>query len=290
MQSRFISSRATPSLTQRCSMAPLAEIPSISPMHSVSGIVGRTVAPRVASAVSPTSSTIVRRYSANPTRPFHFMIRRGYSTQETTESKQNNETEKETETKKEGEAAEAPEEEVELSPEQKRIKELEEETANLKNDYLRSLADKQNLMRICKQDVENAKLYGIKNFAQSMIEVADNLERALEALPEDQRKEFPVVQSFYEGIQMTERIMLQNLEKYGMKKFVPVGEKFDPAFHEALCEVEDDTKPAGTVAWVQQSGFTIHNRLIRPARVGVVKNTKQQQPKAEQETQQQANP
>jgi len=162
-----------------------------------------------------------------------------------------------------------------LTPEQKKIKELEELSQSLKDDYLRCLADKQNLLRITKIDVDNAKLFGIKSFATSMLEVADNLERALATVSEEKRQQIPELDSLYTGLAMTEKVMLQVLERNGVKKFVPLNEKFDPNLHSALFEVNDPSKPPGSVAIVQAAGFSLNGRLLRPAQVGVVSSQPQ---------------
>eukprot|EP01087_Luapelamoeba_hula_P011733 TRINITY_DN322_c0_g1_i1.p1 TRINITY_DN322_c0_g1~~TRINITY_DN322_c0_g1_i1.p1 ORF type:complete len:334 (-),score=73.25 TRINITY_DN322_c0_g1_i1:29-955(-) len=169
------------------------------------------------------------------------------------------------------------EEAVPLTPEQTQIKELQAKLEETHNDYLRCMADKQNSARIARQDVENAKQYGIKAFAQGMVEIADNLERALAdpAASPEKRATLAEFNAFYEGVAMTERIMLSTMERYGVKKFIPAAgvDKFDPATHEALAQVTSNDHPAGTIAFVQQPGFSLHGRLLRPARVGVIKAT-----------------
>jgi len=161
---------------------------------------------------------------------------------------------------------------------EKKIKELEATLAQTKDDLLRSLAERENLVRISNNNVENAKLYGIKGFAEGMLEVADNLERALESVPAEKRGGEDI-KALYEGVAMTEKITLQIFSKYGIKKFRPIGEKFDPKKHSALFEVQDTTKPSGTVVLVQAPGYSLHDRLLRPAQVGVIATheTEQQQ-------------
>lgn len=162
---------------------------------------------------------------------------------------------------------------------EKKIKELEAALAQSKDDLLRSLAERENLVRISNNNVENAKLYGIKGFAEGMLEVADNLERALESVPPEKR-ELEDVKALYEGVAMTEKITLQIFSKYGIKKFKPLNEKFDPKKHSALFEVQDTSKPSGTIVFVQAAGYSLHDRLLRPAQVGVIAThpeTEQQQ-------------
>jgi len=160
--------------------------------------------------------------------------------------------------------------EQQLTPEQQKIKELEAVVEKYKDDYLRSVADQQNLVRRTKNDVESAKLFGIKGFATSILEVADNLERALGTVTETKRTEVPELESLYNGIEMTEKILIRILEKHGVTKFSPVDEKFNPSLHEALFEVHDPSKTPGTVAIVQAAGYSLNGRLLRPAQVGVV--------------------
>lgn len=155
------------------------------------------------------------------------------------------------------------------SEHQKRIKELEDKLREVNGDYLRSLADLDNMARISKTNVENAKLYSIKSFAEGMLEIADNLTRALESVPEEKRQ-LPDVKTLFEGVSMTERVLQQVFARYGIKKFNPLNEKFDPSKSSALFEVQDPSKPPGTVAFVQAPGYTLHERLLRAAQVGVV--------------------
>jgi len=165
-----------------------------------------------------------------------------------------------------------PQTEENVTPEQKKIKELEASVASLKDEYLRCLADQQNLVRRTKIDVENAKLYGIKGFASSILEVADNLERALATVSPTQKSQIPELESLFNGIEMTEKILIKVLERHGVAKFSPLNEKFNPTQHEAIFEVQDPSKAAGTVAIVQASGYSLNGRLLRPAQVGVVAN------------------
>ena len=152
---------------------------------------------------------------------------------------------------------------------QKKVKDLEEQNKELNGNYLRSLADLDNMARIGKTNVENAKLYSIKSFAEGMLEISDNLSRALDSLPEEKRG-LPDVKVLFEGVAMTERVLQQVFARYGIKKFNPLNEKFDPTKSSALFEIQDPTKAPGTVAFVQAPGYTLHDRLLRAAQVGVV--------------------
>lgn len=154
------------------------------------------------------------------------------------------------------------------------IARLEEEVKSLKDQLMRSLAEQENTRRIAKRDVANAKQYAIKSFSKSLLDSSDNLERALDAVPEDLRTDsenHPVLVTLYEGIKMTEAGLNKAFEMNGLKKFGEVGENFDPNMHEALFEYGDPNREAGTVGQIMKSGFTLNDRVLRPAEVGVVK-------------------
>lgn len=151
-----------------------------------------------------------------------------------------------------------------------RIAELEAQLAEQKNQTLRALAETENVRRRLEQQAEDRGRYAISNFAKDMLQVADNLRRALEAIPESGRAD-PLVQSLCIGVEMTERELLASLERYGVKPVAGLGTRFDPNFHQAVMEVNDPSQPQGTVVMVMQTGYTIQDRLLRPAMVGVSK-------------------
>jgi molecular chaperone GrpE len=149
---------------------------------------------------------------------------------------------------------------------------LEAEKAELKDRVLRTLADMENLRRRCERDVADARTYAISRFAGDMLGVADNMGRALAALPQDARDgQDPALKALVEGTELVEREMLRALEKHGVKRIDPKGEKFDPHFHQAMFELPDPSVPAGTIAQVVQVGYTIGDRVLRPALVGVAR-------------------
>lgn len=149
---------------------------------------------------------------------------------------------------------------------------LEAEIASLKDRLLRTLADMENLRRRGEKDIADARTYAMTNFARDMVNVADNLRRAIESVPADAREAVEgVLKSVLEGIELTERDLLNTLERHGIKKLDPVGQKFDPNFHQAMMEVPDPSVPSGTVTQVIQTGFAIGERVLRPALVGVAK-------------------
>ena len=147
----------------------------------------------------------------------------------------------------------------------------EEEIAELKDKLLRSLAENENQIRRARRDREDATKYAAANFARDMLGVADNIRRALEAVPEGLGEEDAAVKAFLDGIALTERELLSTLERHGIKKLSPLGEKFDHDRHEALFEVPTNEADPGTVMQVVEAGYIIHDRLLRAARVGVAK-------------------
>jgi molecular chaperone GrpE len=150
--------------------------------------------------------------------------------------------------------------------------ELAREAADLKDRLLRSLAEMENLRRRTERQVDDARVYGIASFARDVLGVADNIRRALEAVtPELRESADSAVKSLIEGVELTERELLRVLEKHGVKKLEPLGAKFDPNVHQAMYEVPDLSVPSGTVAQVMQAGYTIGERVLRPAMVAVTK-------------------
>jgi molecular chaperone GrpE len=146
------------------------------------------------------------------------------------------------------------------------------EAASFKDKLLRTLAEMENLRKRTEREVADARLYGIASFARDILGVADNMRRALEHAGTDMRDGAdPAVTALLEGVDLTERELLKALEKNGVKKIEPLGEKFNPNFHQAMYEVPDPAVPAGHVAQVVQAGYTIGDRVLRPAMVGVSK-------------------
>ncbi len=147
---------------------------------------------------------------------------------------------------------------------------LQAENAELKDRVLRTLADMENLRRRTEREVSDAKIYGIASFARDMLTFVDNLARALEAVPMPAREAAdPALQTFVEGIALTERDFVSRLQRFGVKKIEPLGKKFDPNLQEALFEIPDESVASGTVMQVVEQGFTIGDRVLRPAKVGV---------------------
>lgn len=149
---------------------------------------------------------------------------------------------------------------------------LEREHADMKDRLLRTLAEMENLRKRTDREVAESRLYGVTSFARDVLGVADNMRRALDAVPAELRASAEAgVKALIEGVDLTERELLKALEKNGIRQFSPQGEKFDPNLHQAMFEVPDPTVPAGSVVQVVQPGYMIGERILRPALVGVSK-------------------
>lgn len=148
------------------------------------------------------------------------------------------------------------------------VEALNAENAQLKDRLLRAMAEMENLRRRTEKEVADSRVYAVANFAREMIGVADNLRRALDALTPQARADHPAL---VEGVELTERDLIARLGRFQVKKLEPEGQKFDPNFHEALFEIPDESKPAGTVLQVVEQGYAIGERVLRPAKVGVAR-------------------
>ena len=157
-------------------------------------------------------------------------------------------------------------------PEPGSVEMLAKEAADARDKMLRTLAEMENLRKRTAREVSDARAYGISGFARDVLDNADNLQRALDAVPAEVKANAdPGLTALIEGVELTERSLLNALEKHGVKKFDPSGEKFDPNFQQAMYEVPDPSVPAGTVVQVVQAGYAIGDRVLRPAMVGVAK-------------------
>jgi molecular chaperone GrpE len=167
--------------------------------------------------------------------------------------------------------------------ESKRIAELVEalskESAEYKDKLLRTLAEMENLRRRTEREVADARVYGVTNFARDIVGVADSMERAMKALDDEIRDKVDAgVKALLDGVELTERELLKVLEKHGVTKLEPKGQKFDPNMHQAMFEMPDPSVPAGMVTQVVQPGYKIGERVLRPAMVGVSKGGPKQAP------------
>jgi molecular chaperone GrpE len=161
-----------------------------------------------------------------------------------------------------------------------RIAMLEEEVQRLRSDYMRALADAENAKRMAEKRIEDNSKYAVSNFAKEMLTVADNLDRALLAAPEDKRMGNELLKNLAVGIEMTQKSLAGGLEKYGVQKVQSRGAAFDPNLHQAVQEVENPDVPAGTCVEVYQDGYMIRDRLLRPAMVVVSRGGPKREPGA----------
>ncbi|MFT4130846.1 nucleotide exchange factor GrpE [Labrys sp. (in: a-proteobacteria)] len=160
---------------------------------------------------------------------------------------------------------------------------LQAENAELKDRVLRAMAEIENVRRRGERELNDARQYAIAKFAGDMLGVADNMERALASVPAEARETDAAVKALIEGVELTEKEMLRSLEKHGVKKLDPKGERFDPNFHQAMFEIPDPSVPNGTVAQVVQVGYSIGSRVLRPAMVGVARGGPKQAAEAEKQ-------
>jgi molecular chaperone GrpE len=148
---------------------------------------------------------------------------------------------------------------------------LEAQVTELKDRMLRTAADAENTRRRAKKDVEDAGNYAIAKFARDLLDVGDNLRRALDAVGTDADKD-PAMKTLIEGVEMTEKALQKAFEQNGIEKLEPLGEKLDPNKHQAVFELPSPDHPDGHIAQVMQAGYVLKGRLLRPAMVGVAKN------------------
>ena len=161
---------------------------------------------------------------------------------------------------------------AESDPRDAEILALKEEAGKSKDQLLRTLAEMDNLRKRTEREKAEATLYAASNFAREILSVSDNMDRALATTEADHLKEATEpVKNLVAGVEMTRRELLNVFERHGIKRIDPMGEKFDPHFHQAMFEVPTNELPPGTVVQVMQAGFKIGERVLRPALVGVAK-------------------
>jgi len=181
--------------------------------------------------------------------------------------------EKGTADKAEEEVKEEPEKQGEVSeasPEEK----LQAEVKALRDQLLRSLAEQENTRTIARKDVDSARNFAIKSFAKSLLEVSDNLQRALGSVDESELETNKALSNLHEGIKMTNDGLAKAFQSNGVTKYCEEpGDSFDPESMNALMEYPDPSKESGTVGQVIKAGFMLNQRVLRPAEVGVVKKT-----------------
>ena len=164
----------------------------------------------------------------------------------------------------------AVEPEVEEPSAEARIAALEAELAEQKDRLLRALAETENVRRRAQREREDASKYAVTGFAKELLSAADNLRRALDSLPEADVKD-ERMRSLLAGVAATERELLGVFERHGIRRIDPIGERFDHNLHQAIFEAERPDQPSGTIVEVLQPGYVLHDRLLRPAMVGVAK-------------------
>lgn len=173
------------------------------------------------------------------------------------------------------EASSGPAESAEAAPEAREPEDVLEaaqaEIARLKDQLLRALAETENVRRRAQREREDAAKFGVTAFARDLLPVADNLRRALDSIPREALQENELLRALAEGVEMTERELLAAFERHHIRKIEPLGERFDSNLHQAMFEVPGSGQPAGTVVQLLQPGYLLHDRLIRPAMVGVAK-------------------
>ncbi|XP_034478453.1 grpE protein homolog, mitochondrial [Drosophila innubila] len=191
-------------------------------------------------------------------RPAQTQFRHGYS------------TEKQPAADEAGEPKKAPE-----SPEIERLtKELaaaKEQNSELLDKYKRSLADSENMRTRLNKQISDAKIFGIQSFCKDLLEVADTLGHATQAVPKEKLDANADLKNLFEGLSMTRASLLQVFKRHGLEPLDPINQKFDPNLHEALFQKEDSTVESNTVVEVTKLGYKLHERCIRPALVGVSK-------------------
>ena len=156
------------------------------------------------------------------------------------------------------------------------ILKLNEEISNLKDQRLRAIAELENFRKRAEKEQSDALKYGFSNFAKEIINIKDNIERAQSSISDDVRAN-EAVKSVVEGLDLIEQSALSTFEKIGIKKIESIGQKFDHNLHQAMLEIEKDELEPGIIVQELLPGYTLHDRLLRPAMVGVSKNTQENQ-------------
>ena len=153
------------------------------------------------------------------------------------------------------------------------LEEICQERDKLKDQLLRALAETENMRRRSEREADSARKYGHTQFARDLVGAIDNLARALESAPKEKESLNDSVKSLLTGIELSWTEIQSALEKHGVRRISPLGEKFDYNFHQAMFEVPTDDQPVGVVLEVVQHGYALHDRLLRPSMVGVSKAT-----------------
>lgn len=164
---------------------------------------------------------------------------------------------------------------TETAPAADPVEALTGEVADLKNRLLRTLAEMENLRRRTEREIADARQYAVANFARDVLTVGDNLRRAIDAVPQEKRDgSDPALSTLIEGVEVTERGLEQALTKFGVRRVETTGQKFDPAVHQAMFEVDAPEMPPGSVVEEIQAGYAIGERVLRPALVAIARRPK----------------
>jgi len=161
---------------------------------------------------------------------------------------------------------------------QEEAQKLKEQLGEMKNNLIRAIDEAENARKIAKNDVENAQKYGISKFAKGLLDVADNLGRCLAEVSRIKIEDSPGLNVLVEGMQMTEKELLKVFKNNGLQKLDPMDKPFDPNSMSALLEIENPSKPPGTVVYVLKNGYSLNDRVLRPSEVGIGKQTEPEAP------------
>lgn len=174
--------------------------------------------------------------------------------------------------KKEGETKFEANEDPEVAELKTKLTQKDKDLADMKNHYARAIADFRNLQELTKKEIQKAKDFALQKFAKDLLESLDNFGLALNSVKEESLANAEV-KNLYDGVSMTRTVFEKTLSRHGIEKIDPLGETFDPNLHEATFELAQPDKEPGTVFHVQQPGYTLNSRVLRPAKVGLVKDT-----------------
>ncbi|CAR28561.1 hypothetical protein ZYGR_0S01940 [Zygosaccharomyces rouxii] len=209
-------------------------------------------------------SYMVPRTGALPVRPVYRSVANARFYSQAKNENAQEEPKQEQENKKEEQGSE-------LQELQQKLQNKDKEAAEYKDRLVRCVADFRNLQEVTKKDVQKAKDFALQKFAKDLLESVDNFGHALNAFDAADSKHSSEVKELYTGVKMTRDVFEKTLYKYGIEKIEPLGQQFDPNQHEATFELDQPDKEPGTVFFVQQVGFSLNSRVIRPAKVGIVK-------------------
>ena len=184
---------------------------------------------------------------------------------------------------KQEQASEQEQETEEVETSEDIIAKLNEEITNLKDQRLRAIAELENFRKRAEKDQSDALKYGVSNFAKEIINISDNIERAQSSIPEE-AKNNETIKPVIEGIDLIAQSVVTTFDKIGIKKIESLNEKFDHNLHQAMMEIEKDDLEPGTIVQELIPGYTLHDRLLRPAMVGVSKKPKKNDDIADKST------